>query len=162
MRDHWRNIPFPVPRIIAKSVLTALIVCLLLSQIAASQMAAPQEIPVHHYVLIFRPTRTLTPDELKHRVGDIQAWVKRVNEMGITLDPKALGQLALRFSQENGAVVSHDGSADPALTNLIFFDAPSQDQAREVARLHPGLHYGVSVELRDWTSPAAAAASTSK
>jgi hypothetical protein len=25
----------------------------------------------------------------------------------------------------------------------------------EVARIHPGLHYGVTVEVREWTSPAA-------
>ena len=53
---------------------------------------------MHHYVLIFRPTRTLTPDESKQRAGEIQAWVQRVQQMGITLDPKALGKLAMRFS----------------------------------------------------------------
>ncbi|PWT72618.1 MAG: hypothetical protein C5B46_06505 [Proteobacteria bacterium] len=128
-----------------------------MSQLVITQAASAEETPVHHYVLIFRPSRILTPDELKQRVGEIQAWVKRVNEMGITLDPKALGQLAVRFSQENGTVVTHDGSPDPTLTNLVFFDSPSRDQALEVARLHPGLHYGVNVELRDWTSPAAPA-----
>lgn len=110
---------------------------------------------MHHYVLIFRPTRTLTHDESKQRAGEIQAWVQRVKQMGITLDPKALGKLAMRFSQENGAVVTHDGSTDPTLTNIVFFDAAGQDQAMEVARLHPGLHYGVSIELRDWTPPGA-------
>ena len=108
---------------------------------------------MHHYVLIFRPTRTLTADELKQRAVDIPAWVKRVTDMGITLDPKALGEFAVRLSQQDGTVVTHDGSADPTLTNLVFFDAPSQQQAMEVARIHPGLHYGVNVELRDWTSP---------
>jgi hypothetical protein len=35
----------------------------------------------------------------------------------------------------------------------LIFDAPSQDHAVEIARIHPGLHYGVTIELRDWTSP---------
>ncbi len=108
---------------------------------------------MHHYVLIFRPTRALTSDELKQRAVDIPVWVKRVSEMGITLDPKALGEFAIRFTQQDGAVVSQEGSEDPTLTNLVFFDAPSREQAMEVARIHPGLHYGVAVELREWTSP---------
>ena len=113
---------------------------------------------MHHYVLIFRPTRTLTPDELKQRAVDIPVWVQRVTEMGIKLEPKALGGFALRFSQDNGTVVTHDGPADPSLTNLVFFDAPGQEQAVEVARIHPGLHYGVTVELREWALPVPPAA----
>ena len=110
---------------------------------------------MHHYVLIFRPTRTLTADELKQRGVEIPAWVKRVGEMGITIDPKALAPSAVRLSQANGSLVTEQGPADPTLTNLVFFDAASQEQALEVARLHPGLHFGVSVEVREWTSPAA-------
>ena len=110
---------------------------------------------MHHYVLIFRPTRTLTADELKRRAVEIPAWVKRVGEMGITIDPKALSPSALRLSQHGGSVVTEEGSADPTLTNLVFFDAASQEQAIDVARIHPGLHYGVNVEVREWTSPAA-------
>jgi hypothetical protein len=129
-----------------------LVACVLLSQPLQSQ-----EKPMHHYVLIFRPTRTLTADELKQRAIEIPAWVKRVSAMGITIDPKALGELAIQFSQQDHAVVSHEGPADRTLTNLVFFDATSQEEAVEVARMHPGLHYDVAVELRDWTSPAATA-----
>jgi hypothetical protein len=113
---------------------------------------------MHHYVLIFRPTRTLNADELKHRAVEIPAWAKQVGEMGITLDPKALSPAAVQLWEKNGSIVSEDGPADPALTNLVFFDAPGQEQALEVARLHPGLHYGVKVEVREWSSPAAGAA----
>ena len=110
---------------------------------------------MHHYVLIFRPTRTLTPGELKQRAVEIPAWVKRVREMGISLDPKALSPSAVRLSQQNGSVISQEGSADPTLTNLVFLDAAGEEQALEVARIHPGLHFGVTVEVREWTSPAA-------
>ncbi len=110
---------------------------------------------MHHYVLIFRPTRALTADELKQRAVEIPVWVKRVGEMGITLDPKALNPSAVRLSLQNGNVVTEEGSPDPTLTNLVFFDAASQEQAIEVARIHPGLHYGVRVEVREWTVPTA-------
>jgi len=86
---------------------------------------------------------------------EIPAWVKRVGQMGIPLDPKALAPSAVRLSQQNGSIVTEEGSADPTLTNLVFFDAADQEQALEVARIHPGLHYGVNVEVREWTSPAA-------
>jgi len=75
--------------------------------------------------------------------------------MGITLDPEALNPSAVRLSQQNGSLVTEEGPADPILTNLVFFDADGQEQAMEVARIHPGLHYGVNVEVREWTSPAA-------
>lgn len=117
---------------------------------------------MHHYVLIFRPTRALTADELKQRAVEIPAWVKHVSEMGITLDPRALHPSAVRLSQQNGRVVTEEGSPDPTLTNLVFFDAPGQEQAVEVARLHPGLHYGVNVEVREWSFPVAAPAAGQK
>jgi hypothetical protein len=107
-----------------------------------------------HYALLFRASRTLTPEELKQRAVDIQLWVKRVTEMGVTLDPRSLGETATRFSTEGGAVVSHEGPSDTALGGpIVFFDSPSREQAMEIARLHPGLHYGVSVELREWSTP---------
>jgi hypothetical protein len=129
--------------------------CLLLAQPVHSQSGNSKEKAMHHYVLIFRPTRTLTADELKQRAVEIPAWVKRVGEMGITIDPKALSPSAVRLSQQDGSIVTQEGSADPTLTNLVFFDASNQEQALEVARIHPGLHYGVNVEIREWTSPAA-------
>lgn len=106
-----------------------------------------------HYALVFRTTRTLTPEELKQRQVEIAAWVKQVTDMGITLDPRALGETAANFSADGDKIVSHEGSSDPTLRNLVFFDSPSRDQAVSIARIHPGLHYGATVEVREWTSP---------
>ena len=111
-----------------------------------------------HYALIFRTTRPLTPEELKQRAIDIHAWVERVTEMGITLDPRPLGEMAVRFSTEGNTVVTHDGPSDPSMVNVVFFDSASRDQAVEIARTHPGLHYGSTVEVREWTDPRQAAA----
>jgi hypothetical protein len=44
-------------------------------------------------------------------------------------------------------------SSDPSLVNFVFFDSSSRDQALEISRIHPGLHYGVTVEVRDWNPP---------
>jgi hypothetical protein len=111
-----------------------------------------------HYCLIFHTSRTLTPEELKQRRADITAWVKQVEEMGVTLDPRAFGETAAMFSREGGSVVSRQASSDPALTNLVFFDCEDPEKAVKIGRAHPGLHYGAAVEVREWSSPRAAVA----
>jgi len=130
-----------------------LLLCSVVCQPVISQTASSQEKNLKHYALIFRTTRPLTPEELKQRAIDIHAWVERVTEMGITLDPRPLGEMAVRFSTEGNTVVTHDGPSDPSMVNVVFFDSASRDQALEIARIHPGLHYGVTVELRDWNPP---------
>ena len=106
-----------------------------------------------HYALLFRSTRTLTAEELKQRTLDIAGWVKLVTDMGITLDPRNFGATEGHFSTKGNEVISREESGDSALTTVVFFDASSQDQAIDIARMHPGLQYGVTVELREWTSP---------
>jgi hypothetical protein len=120
-----------------------------------AQTVSPQEKPMKHYALIFHSTRTLTLEELEHRKLEIAAWAKRVTDMGIKLDPRALGETAETFSAEGNEIVSHNKSIDPTFRNLVFFDSPSRDQAVDIARAHPGLHYGATVEVREWTSPQA-------
>jgi hypothetical protein len=123
-----------------------------------AQTASPQERPMKHYALLFHTSRTLTPDEQKQRALDIAAWVKGVTEMGVALDPRSLGETAANFSTEGGEIVSRHGSSDPTFSNIVFFDCSSREQAVEIARRHPGLHYGVTVEVRQWTSPRETAA----
>jgi len=112
-----------------------------------------------HYALIFHTNanRTLTPKEHQQRQVEITAWAKQVTGMGVTLDPRALGETAETFSIEGDKIVSHDGSSDPTFRNLVFFDSASRDQALNIARMHPGLHYGSTVEVREWTDPRQAA-----
>jgi hypothetical protein len=155
MRGHWKKPPQTALYRMSRAFLVSMLIWIALPQLIHSQTKPPQEKAMHHYVLIFRPTRALTAEELKQRAVEIPAWVKRVGEMGITIDPKALSPSAMRLSQKNGGIVTEEGSADPTLTNLVFFDAGTREQAMEVARIHPGLHYGVTVEVREWTSPAA-------
>jgi hypothetical protein len=113
-----------------------------------------------HYVLLFHTSanRTLTPEEQEQRQVQIAAWATKVTNMGIKLDPRALGETAANFSAEGEKIVPHEGSSDPTLSNLVFFDAPSKQQAVNIARMHPGLRFGSTVELREWTDPRQAAA----
>jgi hypothetical protein len=113
-----------------------------------------------HYALLFHisSTHTLTPEERAQRQAEITAWAKQVAAMGVTLDPRALGDTAANFSLEGDKIVDHQGSSDPTFRNLVFFDSASRDQAVNIARLHPGLHYGSTVEVREWTDPRQTAA----
>ena len=116
-----------------------------------------------HYALLFYPTRSFAPEELNRRHEEIAAWAKQVTDMGITLDPRALGEPVATFSASGTETASPNGSANsPALTNIVFFDSPSQDQAVKIARMHPGLHYGVIVNLREWTAPRPVAATPAR
>jgi hypothetical protein len=132
----------------------ALLACFVVScRPITAQIASPQEKPMQHYALIFHATRSLTPEEQKQRPVDIAAWVKTVTGMGITLDPRNFGDPVANFASEQGKVVSRNGASDPKFATIVFFDSPGRDQAMEIARIHPGLHYGVTVEVREWTSP---------
>lgn len=139
-----RNLLFPF----------ALLACFaVLCRPITAQIASPQEKPMQHYALIFHATRSLTPEEQKQRALDIAAWVKTVTDMGITLDPRNFGEPVANFASEQGKVVSHNGASDPKFVTIVFFDSPGRDQAMEIARIHPALRYGVTVEVREWTSP---------
>jgi hypothetical protein len=136
-----------------------LLACLaVLIQPLHSQPASPQEKSMKHYALLFHTSRSVTPEEQKQRTVEIAAWVKQVTEMGITLDPRSLGETAANFAAKGTEIISANGSIDPSLSNIVFFDSSSKDQAVDIARIHPGLHYGVTVEVREWTSPRQTAA----
>ena len=113
------------------------------------------EKPMHHYVMIFRTTRAFTAEEQQTRARDIQQWVAQVTSMGIQLDPRNLGDTIANLSQGDGESVSHPEPTDPSLVTLVYFDAPDNAKALEVAHIHPGPRYGVTLELREWSVPAA-------
>ena len=108
---------------------------------------------MHHYVMLFRGTRTLTPDELQTRAKELQEWIQKVAAMGIHLDPRPLGDTIANLSSQGGTTISHIDPTDRSLLTMVYFDAADNTKALEVARIHPGLHYGVTVELRQWAPP---------
>lgn len=108
---------------------------------------------MHHYVMLFRGTRTLTPEELQTRAKEIRDWVQQVTAMGIHLDPRPLGDTVANLSSQGDTTISHNDPTDRSLLTMVYFDAADNAKALEVARIHPGLHYGVTVELRQWAPP---------
>lgn len=109
---------------------------------------------MHHYVMIFRTTRPFTAEEQQTRPREIQKWVAEVTSMGIQLDPRNLGDTVANLSQLDGSITSRNVPTDQSLVTLVYFDAPDNAKALEIARIHPGRRYGVTLELREWSAPA--------
>lgn len=109
---------------------------------------------MRHYVMIFRTTRPFTAEEQQTRVRDIQHWAAQVTSMGFQLDPRNLGETVANLAQVDGATVSHTNPTDRSFVTLVYFDAPDNSKALEIARIHPGPRYGVTLELREWSAPA--------
>jgi hypothetical protein len=118
-----------------------------------SQTAKTTEKPMKHYALIFYPSGTLTSEQLKQRQIEILEWAKDVTSMGIDIDPRAFATPLARLSPSASETVSGNERADSMFSNIVFFDAASEEQAMRVAKTHPGLRYGTTVEVREWTSP---------
>ena len=101
-------------------------------------------------------SRTLTPEELKQRRIEIAAWAKEgARTWGFTLDP--------RSPRRNGSDLLHRRKQgrlpqwvkrSHTLPTIVFFDSSSRDQAIDTRAKAPGpARYGVTVEVREWTSP---------
>jgi hypothetical protein len=67
-------------------------------------------------------------------------------------DPRVLGDESLRL--DDGAAT---GNADGHVIALNFIEATSFSEAVKIAKTHPGLRYGVSIEVRPWVDPRAQA-----
>jgi hypothetical protein len=110
------------------------------------------------FVFLFRQGATqLSEADQKRRSEEVRAWALRQNDGGRKLDPRILGQENYRIGPDlkGGPVGAIDGGPLIAIT---FLEARDFAEAVRIAETHPGLRYGVSVEVRAWTSPLAARA----
>lgn len=106
------------------------------------------------YVLIFRQApRTLTAADLQQRAADTRAWAQQLLATGHKLDPRILTPEAVRVTAGQPRVTG-PASADHPVTALLFIEARDFNDATAVAEAHPALHYGSTVEVREWAPPA--------
>lgn len=107
------------------------------------------------YVLIFRQgARPLNDEERKEISAQMPAWATKQSDAGRKFEPRILAPTP-------GEMVTHGTTTAPTVerpvTALLFIEAENLEDAVKTARTHPGLPYGVSIEVREWSSPAAAA-----
>ena len=101
-----------------------------------------------HFVFVFRqnPTIKLSVAEQEHRTEEVRAWALKQTSDGRKLEPRILTPESHKVGQ-----VATDG--EESVTALNFIEAKDSAEAVRIAETHPGLHYGVSIEVREWTSP---------
>jgi hypothetical protein len=106
------------------------------------------------FVCIFRQgSKKLTEEEQKRRTEEVRAWALQHVKDGRGLDPRVLGEEVVHLGDGLPA-----GATDVLVRALNFIEADDFAEAVNIAKTHPGLHYGVRLEVRQWTDPRAAQA----
>lgn len=105
------------------------------------------------FVFIFRQGRKLTEEEQKRRTEEVSAWARQRLNDDPSFDPRVLGE-------ESSRVGDSVPTIDGAVIALNFIQAADFNEAVVIAKTHPGLRYGVSIEVRPWRDPRARTAPT--
>jgi hypothetical protein len=101
------------------------------------------------FVFIFRQgSRKLTAAEQARRTEEVRAWALQRLKDDSGFDPRVLSDESYRLQNDTTAA-NKDGS----VTALNFIEAADFDEAVKIAKTHPGLRYGVSIEVRPWKDP---------
>jgi len=101
------------------------------------------------FVFIFRKgVRKLSEDEQKRRTEEVRAWALQQIADHRGLEPRVLDDESVRVG-DNPA----NGINDGLVIALNFIEAKDFNEAVAIAKTHPGLRYGVSIEVRPWSDP---------
>jgi len=108
---------------------------------------------MNKFAMIFRSTRPISPAEAPHRQAEIDAWVKDVSARDIKIEPRHFGKTVTEFAAKSDGSIAEEGSHDGSFDTIVFAEAPSEKDVVEIAKLHPVLRYGMTVEVRPWSGP---------
>jgi hypothetical protein len=101
------------------------------------------------YVLIFcQGSRKLTAEEQRKRSEEVRVWALQQIQEGRDLDPRVLEGEAKTLGDDTNKTSDH-----PPVIALNFIQARDFEEAIGIAKTHPGLRYGVSIEVRPWMDP---------
>ena len=64
------------------------------------------------------------------------------------LEPRILGDESYRLGED-----AHNKGDDGTVVALNFIEATDISEAVSIAKTHPGLRYGVRIEVRSWMDP---------
>jgi hypothetical protein len=114
------------------------------------------------FVLVFRQGAPLSAAEQKRRSDEVVAWAQHQDSLGHHVVSHELGDENRRIGPDvPGAptrvpVVVASPDDVGALSHILFLQAHDFAEAVAIARTHPGLRYGASVEVRAWSPRGAA------
>ena len=103
---------------------------------------------MNSFVFIFRRgIRSLTEQEQEQRTADVRSWaLQQIKDH--SLDPRVLDEES-HLLNDLPRIMNNE----EAVIALTFIEAKDFNEAVALANTHPGLRYGVSIEVRRWTSP---------
>jgi len=110
---------------------------------------------MQHFVILFRQAVNPQPAVVDPtaRAAAMRAWAQHWNAAGHKLDPRILAPESHWFGDNEASGPAPTTAAGP-VTALLFLEAEELDQAVTIARTHPAVTAGVTVEVRAWASPA--------
>jgi hypothetical protein len=104
-----------------------------------------------HFVMLYRQTpKQLSDQDQSRRAAEVRAWAVRMNREGHRLDGRILQEEARMIAPLDDA--SRQPNGDPVIA-ISFVDARDFEEAISIAQSHPGLKYGVAIEVRAWSAP---------
>jgi len=109
---------------------------------------------MQQFVLLFRQGPPLPVAEQKRLSDEVVAWARQQDARGHHVDPRQLGDENRWIGPDVPGAPTGDSVvvASPddvgALSSILFLQARDFAEAVEIARTHPGLRYGASVEVR--------------
>jgi hypothetical protein len=105
------------------------------------------------FVFIYRQgSRILSEEEQKRRADEVRAWALKQITEGRKLDPHLMEPEYYRTSAEGESDHAPAGTDSPPVA-IVFLEARDFGEAIGIAKTHPGIRYGVSIEVRPWTTP---------
>src|SRR5215813_6908403 len=101
------------------------------------------------FVFIFRQAPTgLSEEEQKQRTEEVRGWALEQIKHGRNLEPRILGDESYRLGEDARNKVD-----DGTIVALNFIAATDISEAVSIVKAHPGLRYGVRIEVRSWMDP---------
>ena len=105
------------------------------------------------FVLIFRQgKKPLSSEEQKARAAEVRDWALQRLKDDPNFEPRVLGDDSHYLGNGGPATVDNN----PVIA-LNFLEANDIRKAIAIAQTHPGLNYGVTIEVRPWKDPRSSA-----
>ncbi len=99
------------------------------------------------FALIFRSTRSLTPEELPVRNAAAREWALSLKEKGVLKHAFPLEEqvMVVRPSPQPSPEIGRGGSA---VASVLVIEVADFDAAVTLVKAHPGLAFGSEIEVR--------------
>jgi len=99
---------------------------------------------MHEFALLFRPTRPVSPEQLPQRNAAARGWAVALRHEGTLKTASPLEEGGVTVTPEGVGPVSHERE----VASVLVIEAADLESAVTLAKGHPGLAYGVEVEVR--------------